>query len=162
MIAAWCSAVARAASPELRELFEATVDSLALQRDYATAHGTVRAKYLTRRDASGRMNFEDEDARADCFHEIRRTELALIERLQPTAERLRIATGLYESRHAVPGTKFFVTARRDDGAAVALAGPFTTHREALEAVPEARRLACERDPRGCWYSYGTAATNGGL
>ena len=38
-----------------------------------------------------------------------------------------------------------------------LAGPFLNdHQAALDLVDEARKIACEVDPRGCWYWYGTA------
>jgi hypothetical protein len=37
-----------------------------------------------------------------------------------------------------------------------LLGPFTTHREALDAVPVARRAAARIDCRADWYAYGTA------
>lgn len=43
-----------------------------------------------------------------------------------------------------------------DGARVArLAGPWPTHREALDQVPAVRAKACEIDPRGHWYAFGT-------
>ncbi len=52
---------------------------------------------------------------------------------------------------------YYVTVRRDDGQFRPLFGPFKNdHDRALHLVSKARRLACERDPRGHWYSYGTA------
>ena len=42
-----------------------------------------------------------------------------------------------------------------------LAGPYQTHPEALEAVPQVRRVAEKVDPRACWYAFGTCkAPNG--
>jgi hypothetical protein len=55
------------------------------------------------------------------------------------------------------GANFYVTVMRDDGKAVALSGPYKTHEEALAMVDTARRWAWDVDPRGPWYSYGTAA-----
>lgn len=37
-----------------------------------------------------------------------------------------------------------------------LAGPFATHAAARDALPQARRLANQRDARAPWYAYGTA------
>ncbi len=63
----------------------------------------------------------------------------------------------------IPDSKsgfYYVTVRRDDGQARPLFGPFKNdHARALYLVPKARKLACERDPSGCWYSYGTARTD---
>lgn len=36
-----------------------------------------------------------------------------------------------------------------------LRGPFATHIEALALVDETRQMACNIDPRGHWYAYGT-------
>lgn len=52
---------------------------------------------------------------------------------------------------------YYVTVRRDDGEFRLLRGPFLNdHAGALAAVDEARRRACELDPKAHWYSYGTA------
>lgn len=56
-----------------------------------------------------------------------------------------------------PG-RYFVTVRRETREGlqhVPLAGPFPTHQEALDMVDRAKALACEMDPRGVWYAYGT-------
>jgi len=55
---------------------------------------------------------------------------------------------------------YYVTVRRDDGQYKPLFGPFKNdHARAPHLVSKARKLACERDPRGPWYSYGTARVN---
>ena len=57
-----------------------------------------------------------------------------------------------------PGN-YYVTARRDDGKHVFLAGPFRDdHRAAIQMVPQATRIANDVDPRAPWYSYGTCRT----
>jgi hypothetical protein len=54
-----------------------------------------------------------------------------------------------------PGA-YYVSARRDDGRYVLLSGPYVDdHQAALEAVPVARGIAYDLDPRAPWYSYGT-------
>ncbi len=62
-----------------------------------------------------------------------------------------------------PDTKpgfYYVTARRDNGDAVFLAGPFLNdHQGALDAVAGAKAKAMDVDPRAPWYSYGTARTD---
>lgn len=45
---------------------------------------------------------------------------------------------------------------QDQGRTALLAGPWPTHREALDMVATVRTKACELDPRGHWYAYGTA------
>ncbi len=61
-----------------------------------------------------------------------------------------------------PGN-YYVTAVRDDGAVAFLAGPFENdHAGALAALPKAKQVACDIDPRGHWYSYGTARRDLGL
>jgi len=59
-----------------------------------------------------------------------------------------------------PDTKpgnYYVTAMRDDGKVVCLAGPFKNdHAAALATVDRARSVACDVDPRAHWYAYGTA------
>ena len=55
---------------------------------------------------------------------------------------------------------YYVTVRRDDGEFRPLFGPFKDdHARALHLVSKARRLACDRDRRAPWYSYGTARTD---
>lgn len=44
----------------------------------------------------------------------------------------------------------------DQGRRALLAGPWPTHAEALAQVDAVRVKACELDPRGCWYAFGTA------
>ncbi len=51
---------------------------------------------------------------------------------------------------------YYVSVKRDDGRYALLLGPLTTHAEALEKVRAVREKACEVDPRGVWYAYGTA------
>jgi hypothetical protein len=47
--------------------------------------------------------------------------------------------------------------RRSDGAFRLLLGPFPNdHKGALARVDEVRRVACDLDPKGIWYTYGTA------
>jgi hypothetical protein len=36
-----------------------------------------------------------------------------------------------------------------------MAGPYKTHDEALGAVCAVREIACDHDPRGCFYAWGT-------
>lgn len=57
-----------------------------------------------------------------------------------------------------PSRVFYVSARLDGRHAFIL-GPFETHTEALECVPDGRSLACERDSsqRASWASYGTCS-----
>jgi hypothetical protein len=54
------------------------------------------------------------------------------------------------------GKGYFITCRRDDGAWVALSGPYVRHSYARAALPDARRYAAKVDPRAHWYAYGTA------
>jgi hypothetical protein len=54
---------------------------------------------------------------------------------------------------------YYVSVIRDDGAYRFLAGPFETHVEALAAVPRARDVARDLDPRATWYAFGTARTD---
>ncbi|MCB8986727.1 MAG: hypothetical protein H6661_03135 [Ardenticatenaceae bacterium] len=55
-----------------------------------------------------------------------------------------------------PDRLFFVTVRNDSRNGF-LAGPFETHQEALDLVPQARQLAHARDPWAAFYSFGTAS-----
>ena len=55
---------------------------------------------------------------------------------------------------------FYVTAIKDSGEWVPLAGPYPTHADALDAVGRARRRAAKVDARACWYAYGTARNRG--
>lgn len=48
----------------------------------------------------------------------------------------------------------------DAGRALALAGPFDTHPEALAQVAPARDLAVEYDLKAHFYAFGTARTEG--
>ncbi len=65
-----------------------------------------------------------------------------------------------------PDTKpgyYYATARRDNGDAVLLAGPFLNdHQAALDALAPAKAWAQDVDPRAAWYSYGTARTEDNL
>ncbi|MCB9266046.1 MAG: hypothetical protein H6558_13540 [Lewinellaceae bacterium] len=51
---------------------------------------------------------------------------------------------------------YFVTARNDKGATRYVLGPFDKHQDALDKVDEASSYVRDKDPRGHWYSYGTA------
>lgn len=55
------------------------------------------------------------------------------------------------------GANYYVTAI-DGGKVYFMAGPYTTHAEALGMVERARLVACERDPsgRGDFMAWGTA------
>lgn len=55
------------------------------------------------------------------------------------------------------GANYYVTAI-DGQTAYFMAGPYTTHTEALGLVDRARTIACERDPsgRGDFMAWGTA------
>lgn len=58
-----------------------------------------------------------------------------------------------------PGN-YYVSVRRDDGAARCLAGPFRdNHAAALALVDKAREIAIDLDPRAHWYSFGTLRTS---
>lgn len=64
----------------------------------------------------------------------------------------------------LPDTKpgnYYVSARRDNGDAVCLLGPFRDdHAKALSMVDAGREAAeASGDPRACWYSYGTLRTD---
>jgi hypothetical protein len=63
----------------------------------------------------------------------------------------------YGPLDARPGF-YYVSIGRDDGsdAKILARGPFATHREAILAIPGAKRAAERVDVRACWYSYGTA------
>jgi len=56
-----------------------------------------------------------------------------------------------------PGN-YYVTARKGEFY-VLLRGPFPAHADALAAVRETMLKACDLDPRGHWYEYGTARMN---
>ena len=66
----------------------------------------------------------------------------------------------YTEASQAPDTKpgnYYVTAVRDDGAVAWLAGPFKNdHAGALAALPKAKRVAMDIDPRAPWYAYGTS------
>lgn len=56
---------------------------------------------------------------------------------------------------------FYVSARKEwqGGYRYALvAGPYSSHAEALAAEPAVRRLAERADPRAVWYAFGTAGS----
>lgn len=63
----------------------------------------------------------------------------------------------------VSGETFYTSARREDGRAVALSGPYLHHGTALRALPGDRQWAQEvsGDPRAEWYAYGTFSTRAG-
>ena len=42
-----------------------------------------------------------------------------------------------------------------------LAGPFPTHKEALDLADQARELAQEADPFACFYAFGTLSLSTG-
>lgn len=52
-------------------------------------------------------------------------------------------------------TKHFYVSVVDGGRVGLLAGPFATHKEALDLVDEAQELAQEADPFACFYAFGT-------
>lgn len=58
---------------------------------------------------------------------------------------------------------YYVSIKRENGEARFLRGPFTLHKDALDALPAAREAAERVDPRACWYAFGTArsATDAG-
>ena len=64
-----------------------------------------------------------------------------------------------------PDTKpglYYVSVKRQNGDAVMLLGPFENdHAGALAMVDAAQKLACEIDPRGHFYAYGTARKEAG-
>lgn len=45
---------------------------------------------------------------------------------------------------------------QDNGRTALLCGPWPTHQQALDMVGAVTLKACELDPRGHWYAYGTA------
>ena len=51
--------------------------------------------------------------------------------------------------------KHFYVSVVDGGRVGLLAGPFPTHKEALDLVDASKRLAQEADPFACFYAYGT-------
>lgn len=53
---------------------------------------------------------------------------------------------------------YYVSVMNDSNATAFLAGPYTTHSEALSKVAAAKAIAHDRDPRGYWYAYGTCRT----
>lgn len=52
-------------------------------------------------------------------------------------------------------TKHFYVSVVDGKRVGLLAGPFPTHKQALDLVDEARELAEEADPFACFYAFGT-------
>ena len=52
-------------------------------------------------------------------------------------------------------TKHFYVSVVDGSKVGLLAGPFPTHKQALNLVDDARELAQEADPFACFYAYGT-------
>lgn len=50
---------------------------------------------------------------------------------------------------------YYVSIVREDGAWGLMRGPFPKHREALQAVDDARVFGERIDPRACWYAWGT-------
>jgi hypothetical protein len=58
-----------------------------------------------------------------------------------------------------PGNYYVSVCRGDQY--VLLRGPFASHAAALGAVQETMRKACDLDPRGHWYAYGTARLHDG-
>lgn len=53
------------------------------------------------------------------------------------------------------GANYFVTAI-DGGTVYYMAGPYSTHQAALDAVRPATDIASDRDARGCFMAWGTA------
>jgi hypothetical protein len=55
-----------------------------------------------------------------------------------------------------PGLYYVSAAASDRRKWWPLLGPFPDdHAGAIRKIDAVRKLACELDPRGCWYSYGT-------
>jgi len=48
----------------------------------------------------------------------------------------------------------------ETGRTAKLAGPFSTHEEALSMVEPARKAACDKYYAAHWYYFGTAKVNG--
>jgi hypothetical protein len=66
----------------------------------------------------------------------------------------------YAGRHPASGEsgQFYATAIRDDGRVAYLAGPYPTHREALDILPTAQGLVYKHFPsESPWLKYGTAS-----
>jgi hypothetical protein len=55
-----------------------------------------------------------------------------------------------------PGAKYFVSAM-DGNRFWLMAGPFPSHPEALEMVNVVNAMACDLDPRACFFAWGTVA-----
>lgn len=55
-----------------------------------------------------------------------------------------------------PERLFYATVQSDKRNGF-LAGPFETHAQALEAVPDAKQYAEANDPWSCFYKFGTAS-----
>lgn len=58
-----------------------------------------------------------------------------------------------------PDTKkgfYYVSVRKDDGAARLLSGPYVDdHAAAIADVDKYQQMACAADPKAHWYAYGT-------
>ena len=61
-----------------------------------------------------------------------------------------------------PGNFYVSVKREEDEQYRLLAGPFASHRAALDYEPRARRIAIDLDPKGPWYLYGTCQVHGGF
>lgn len=57
-------------------------------------------------------------------------------------------------------SKFYVSVKEGECYGL-LAGPYDTHDEALEMVPEVKRVAQGVDPWAVFYAFGTAKTSPG-
>ena len=75
-------------------------------------------------------------------------------RIEEGAARPVLACGCTDH---TPGRVFYSSARNDQGAHVALSGPYETHTEALAAIERDQAWAYDVDPKAPWYAYGTFA-----
>jgi len=79
------------------------------------------------------------------------------------AQYMHTAAGSYDHGSAGvdsrPG-RYFVSVQ-DGKRRALLTGPYPTHQAALDAVSAVREKACEVDPRGHFYAYGTARLHDG-
>lgn len=107
-------------------------------------------------DPLDRPRLRDEDAVFEYHRRKRRHEEQWKRRVSELQDELDLARQCHQSEHLPEGTTFYVDAVRDS-AVVLLAGPFSSHEEALRLVPRAREVTERFDRRAFLYRYGTCS-----
>jgi hypothetical protein len=104
-----------------------------------------------------------EDLTAAVTRATREAEAQVARRASWTVQSVRLLAGsVADFEHVCTPERcpadgwYYVTVRRDDGATVAICGPYRTHEAALAMVRPGREAAERYDPRAVWYAYGTS------